>query len=202
MIEYSNEAHKWFNALGRHRDVVKGVDTPSAASWIRLSVKDQAETYTIPLMHGLEEATMCSLQYVLTLPKIWERLGVREMTVLQALEVKNRALIMGDLAAAFRKLTDAELLPKKFEGVIKVRNPYNYMSLLLAQRIEAIDKDVPRVAARAPKKWSSPDCIDEYDVRAFVCNERGHGIGLAILNDIPDVSPFDIAGSMVLGNVG
>ncbi len=202
MIPYSQEAHRWFAALGRNKDAVRATDPPFMGTWMRLTIDGGRETYTVPIMYGSEEATLASLQYVLSLPKVWERLGVKEMTVLQALEVKNRALIMGDVTAAIRHLIESGLLPEKFEGVAKVKNPYNYMSVVLARRIEELDKDIPRVSCGAPKRWETLDCMDEYDIRTFRCPDRGHGIGLAITNDTPDVSPFDVAGSIALGKVG
>jgi len=201
VIPYSQEAHRWFKSLERHRDAAMTDDPPSRSTWMRLTLTG-GKGFTIPLVHGSEDATVASMHYVLSLPRMWERLGCKEMTILQALECKNRALIMGDVAASIRYLQQHGLLEEKFEGVVKVRNPYNFMSLELTRRLEGLDKTVPVVSDRAPKRWHSADCEDEYDVRAFNCPDRGAAVGIAIHNDIPDVSPFDLAGSIVLGKVG
>jgi hypothetical protein len=204
IIPYSPEAERWFASLERNREGFSDVredEQYKRHSWLYLDL--DCGKYTVPLVHGQDEAVILSLQYAMSLPGMWHRLGCTSMTILQGLEVKNRALIMGDIALALRALTGTSLLPERFEGRMKVFNPYNRMTVLLCRRLEEIDKTVPVVSPAVPKRWLDENALDEYEVVGIDDPERGRGVGLAIADDKTDVSQFDVSGSIAnLRDVG
>lgn len=204
-IGYTAEAEAWFDSLNSHKDVIadSNVDGVSRGSWMTLLLKGKGKaTYNIPVWHGHPSATRFSLQYCTELPRIWERQGVKAMSILQGLEVKNRALVMGDIASSLRDLIDDKLLPSDFEGVLSIRNPYHAMTFRMVEMLESIDKGVPVVSTHFPAKWRTDDAVDKYDISAKGVGGGIQGIGLALHRDCPDVSVFDVAGSIALRDVG
>ena len=202
-IRYDAQASAWFRALDELRPVVQGAigekyDDPGYSLMVLdMTFKSGGKkTIHIPVQHGLKEATEYSLQYVMELPFMWQRLGCKSMTVLQALEVKSRALIMGDIATHVRTLIDNSLVEKDFEGIVRVRNPYHRMTVRMAELLEKHNSSVVKITNGVPSKWRSVDAEDAYDIRSESMGSMVHCIGLAIYKDAPDVSPFDLTGSI------
>lgn len=203
MIGYSPEAERWFDSLSRHREAFPQDDHEDIGiSWMELRVDGgDGRTFTLPIRHGVGRATEFSLQYVCELPRLWERLGVQSMTILQGLELKSRALIMGDIANAMRVLLGEGALPGEWTGRIAIRNPYHCMTHRMIVALEKADPSVPVVSGYAPMKWRSFECIDRYEVKTLHKKQADGvaiGIGLAVADDITDVSPFDLSGSLAL----
>ena len=195
-IVYSSAARTMFRGMDLLDDrIIKSIfDEVSRFAWTTIKVNG-GEQYTLPLEFCHPDCVEFAERYCRTMGSIFATsrgAETVELSPLQALEVRARSLVMGDVAATIKALIGADLLPKVFSATVSVPNPYYDMVFRSLVKLEQEPTyQGPRVSACVPGRWLTKRPSDRYDVECLhVAGAQGIGLGLI---GAPDVPLFDVS---------
>lgn len=157
---YSDEAMRLFSALNMGEIVVNEQcsEIMPRHSWMHLGRSTDEDIDNsgvfIPLRHGGEESAGVAARLIMRKPDFIYT-GVEKLTAPQAIEVKARAMLMGDIVMHFSDMAHDGLLPPLREGedwLVTIRNPYWFMVNDVLRIAEEKHPELPKVRDRLPAK--------------------------------------------------
>ena len=149
--------------------------------------------HKVVLHHGSVEAVEASYHISTNDEQTLLFPSAAELTCLQALEIKTRALVMGDLTHFFGEIVNAGLMTIPSEGIVcTVTNPYYEVTLEHLRAAEEFDKSLS-IMKTIPSVWKESP-IEHYAVRCSVQPE-GLSVGIAVLDE-PWIPLFDVSGAL------
>lgn len=198
-VPYSKRALRMFSAMQQSDHNAAAESTKfSPLTWMCFSGRGKAGRAALPvhkvvLNHGAIPAVEASYlisnndERTLLFP------SAHELTCLQSLEIKTRALVMGDLTHFFGEVVSAGLMQIPDTGIVcTVTNPYYEVMIEHVRAAEQFDKSLG-VLRTIPSVWKESP-IEHYAVRCTM-DESGMSIGVAILDE-PWIPLFDISGAV------